>query len=115
MNGPARTVLMRGLQHWQALDQEIAWFDAQVAAHAKADSEAQRLMAIVGGGPLTASAVVVTVDDARRFKNGRQFAGWLGAVPKQASSGGKARLGHITKQGNDCLRTLLFQVHTQPS
>jgi transposase len=109
MNGPARTALMRGLQHWQALDQEIAWFDAQVAAHAKADSEAQRLMAIVGVGPLTASAAVATVGDARQFKNGRQFAGWLGAVPKQASSGGKTRLGHITKQGNDYLRTLLFQ------
>lgn len=109
MNGLARTALMRGLQHWHALDQEIAWLDAQVAAHAKADNEAQRLMAIVGVGPLTASAAIATVGDARQFKNGRQFAGWLGAVPKQASSGGKTRLGHITKQGNDYLRTLLFQ------
>jgi transposase len=74
-----------------------------------ADSEAQRLMAIVGFGPLTASAAIATVGDARQFKNGRQFAAWLGAVPKQASSGGKTRLGHITKQGNDYLRTLLFQ------
>ncbi|MGF6872674.1 transposase [Paraburkholderia sp. MM5477-R1] len=109
MNGSARTALMRGLQHWQALDQEIAWFDAQVAAHAKADSEAQRLMAIVGVGPLTASAAIATVGDARQFKNGRQFAGWLGVVPKQASSGGKTRLGRITKQGNDYLRTLFYQ------
>ena len=48
-----------------------------------ADSEAQRLMAIVGFGPLTASAAIATVGDARQFKNGRQFAAWLGAVPKR--------------------------------
>jgi transposase len=109
MSGAARTALMRGLQHRQALDQEIAWFGGQVAADAKSDSEAQRLMAMVGVGPLTASAAIATVGDARQFKNGRQFAAWLGAVPKQASSSGKPRLGHITRLGNDYLRTLLSQ------
>src|SRR5258708_13244882 len=66
-------------------------------------------MADVGIVRLTASAATATVGDARQFKNGRQFAAWLGAVPKQASSGGKTRLGHITRQGNTYLRTLLFQ------
>lgn len=105
MNGLARTALLRGLEHWQALDQQIAWSDAQV----KQNGQAQQLMAIVGIGPLTASAAVATVVDASQFKNGRQLAAWLGVVPKQASSGGKTRLGRITKQGNEYLRTLLFQ------
>jgi transposase len=63
----------------------------------------------LASGPLTASAAVATVGDARVFRNGRQFSAWLGSVPKQASSGGKTRLGHIIKQGNNYLRTLLFQ------
>jgi transposase len=67
------------------------------------------MMAIVGIGPLTASAAVTTVVDASQFENGRQLAAWLGVVPKQASSGGKTRLARITKQGNEYLRTLLFQ------
>ncbi|MFP3647270.1 transposase [Paraburkholderia sp. SIMBA_054] len=75
----------------------------------KHDSNAQRVMAVIRIGPLTASAAVATVGDAHLFKNGRQFAAWLGTMPKQASSGGKTRLGRITKQGNTYLRTLLFQ------
>ncbi|WP_429349609.1 transposase [Paraburkholderia sp. Clong3] len=62
-----------------------------------------------GVGPLTASATVATIADVHQFKNGRQMAAWLGTVPKQKSSGGKCRLGRITKQGNGYLRTLLFQ------
>lgn len=52
---------------------------------------------------------MATIVDARQFRNGRQMAAWLGTVPKQNSSGGKHRLGRITKQGSDYLRTLLFQ------
>jgi transposase len=109
LNGIARTALLRGWEHLQALDQQIAWCDAQVATHVKHDNNAQRVMAVIGIGPLTASAAVATVGDAHLFKNGRQFADWLGTVPKQASSGGKTRLGRVTKQGNTYLRTLLFQ------
>ncbi|WP_232435700.1 IS110 family transposase [Burkholderia ubonensis] len=72
MNGLARTALLRGWEHWQELDQQIAWFDAQIAMQAKQNSEAQRLMAIVGIGPVTASAAIATIVDARQFKNGRQ-------------------------------------------
>ena len=75
----------------------------------KHDTNAQRVMAVIGIGPLTASAAVATVGDARLFKNGRQLAAWIGTVPKQKSSGGKTHLGRITKQGNTYLRTLLFQ------
>jgi transposase len=109
LDGIARTALLAGWHHIHALDEQIAWCDSQIAARVKHDTNAQRLMAIVGIGPLTASAAVATVGDARVFRNGRQFSAWLGSVPKQASSGGKTRLGHITKQGNTYLRTLLFQ------
>lgn len=77
--------------------------------HVKSDADAQRAMAIVGVGTITASAAVATIGDPRQFKNGHQFAAWLGLVPKQSSSGGKTRLGRITRQGNDYLRTLLVQ------
>jgi transposase len=61
----------------------------------------------MGIGPITASALVATVGNGRDFKNGRQFAAWLGLVPRQYSTGGKTRLGHITKRGDPYLRTLL--------
>jgi transposase len=63
--------------------------------------------AIIGVGPMTASAVAATVTNARDFKNGRQMAAWLGLVPKQFSSGGKTSLGKITKRGDTYLRGLL--------
>jgi transposase len=107
--GPARQALMRGWEQMQALDDEIAWFDRQIAEHASHDPQAQRCMDVCGVGRLTASAAVATVVDARQFKNGRQMAACLGIVPRQKSSGGKQRLGRITRQGNDYLRTLLFQ------
>ena len=66
-------------------------------------------MDVCGVGRLTASAAVAMVVDARQFKNGRQMAAWLGLVPRQKSSGGKQRLGRITKQGDAYLRTVLFQ------
>ncbi|RDJ97169.1 IS110 family transposase [Cupriavidus lacunae] len=108
LTGTAREALMRGWAQWQALDQEIAWFDRQIATHARQDPHAKRCMDMCGIGPLTASATVATIVDARQFKNGRQMAAWLGTVPRQKSSGGKQRLGRITKQGNEYLRMLLF-------
>ena len=59
-------------------------------------------------GPVTATALVATVGNAHAFKNGRQFAAWLGLVPRQHSSGGTRRLGRITKRGDVYLRTLLI-------
>ncbi|MEM5331983.1 IS110 family transposase [Paraburkholderia sp. JHI2823] len=109
LNGPARQALMHGWTQWQALDEEITWLDRQIGDHAKHDPQAQRCMDVCGVGRLTASATVATVVDAQQFRNGRQMAAWLGIVPKQNSSGGKQRLGRITRQGNDYLRTLLFQ------
>ena len=60
------------------------------------------------GGPIGASAIVATVGTAHEFRSGRQFAAWLGMVPRQHSSGGKQRLGRLTKAGDTYLRTLLI-------
>ena len=72
-----------------------------------AEQLARRAHTRPGIGPLTASALVATVGNGHDFKNGRQFAAWLGLVPRQYSTGGKTRLGHITKRGDPYLRTLL--------
>ena len=65
-------------------------------------------MSLPGVGPLTALATVASVGHAHEFTSGRQFAAWLGLVPRQWSTGGKARLGRITKRGDAYLRTLLI-------
>jgi transposase len=68
---------------------------------------AQRLIQVTGIGVLTASAIVATIGNGRDFKNGRQFAAWIGLTPRQYSTGGKPRLGRITRRGDVYLRTLL--------
>jgi transposase len=89
------------------LEKRIEFCEIEIRAHAQQSAEARRIEAIIGVGPMTASAVVATVTDARDFKNGRQMAAWLGLVPKQFSSGGKISLGKITKRGDTYLRGLL--------
>ena len=81
----------------------------RINAHVKTDEQAATAAQLMGIGPVTASAVVAGVGDFRQFKTGAQFGAWLGLVPSQNSSGGKARLGRITKRGDDYLRTLLIQ------
>ena len=68
----------------------------------------------LGIGPLTASAVVASVGEFGQFSNARQFGAWLGLVPEQNSSGGRASLGHSIKRGDQYLRTLLIQERSQP-
>jgi transposase len=104
-----RALLTQAHEHLRQLDQKIAQCEGEIALHAKHDEAAQRLSAITGVGPITASAVIATVADARDFRNGRQMAAWVGLVPKQSSSGGKERLGAITKRGDTYLRGLLVQ------
>jgi transposase len=89
------------------LDEAIKAIDADIAVQAKADPVANRLMTIPGIGPVTASALVATISDPSSFSGPREFAAFLGLVPRQHSSGGKARLGRITKMGNSYLRKLL--------
>ena len=83
--------------------------DQQIAQHVKSQPQAQRLQEITGIGTLTASAATATVVDAKLYRNGRQFAAWLGLVPRQMSSGGKTKLGRISRRGDAHLRSLLVQ------
>ena len=105
----ARVALQRAQLQWAELDCHIAWCDERIATHVKTDEQAKTATALGGIGPVTASALVATVGDFRQFKTGGQFGAWLGLVPRQNSSGGKASLGRITKRGDDYLRTLLIQ------
>jgi transposase len=90
-----------------AIDAEIEAIDEEIKALVKADATARRLMTIPGVGPITASAIVATVRETSAFSNGREFAAFLGLTPRQSSSGGKERLGRITKMGDRYLRKLL--------
>lgn len=92
----------------RALDERILGCDRKIEALSRQSEPACRLMAIEGVGPITATALVASVDNARTFANGRQSAAWLGLTPRQSSSGGKARLGAISKRGDVVLRTLLI-------
>jgi transposase len=89
------------------LEGRILEYGRQIEAHVRSSELAQRAQAQKGVGPITASAIVASIGDGREFKNGRQFAAWLGLVPRQHSTGGKARLGQITRRGDGYLRTLL--------
>jgi transposase len=104
-----RALLAQAQDHFRQLDQQIEQCEKQIGLHAKHDEAAQRLSKITGVGPITASAMVATISDARDFRNGRQMAAWVGLVPRQSSSGGKERLGAITKRGDTYLRGLLVQ------
>ena len=81
--------------------------EAAIVKHARTDPTARRLATIPGIGPITASLIAATVVDISLFKTARQFAAWLGLVPRQNSTGGKTRLGRITKAGNREIRRLL--------
>ena len=104
----AREVFSDLYERLVEMEQRIADYDRKVEQLAREDEVACRLMQVEGIGPLTATALVASVGDARMFKNGRQFAAWLGLVPRQFSSGGKSRHGRITKRGDVYLRTLLI-------
>jgi transposase len=96
------------LAHVTLLDQRIAEYDTHLKQMAKEDDRSKRLMQMPGIGPTTATALLAAIGNGHDFKNGRQLAAWLGLVPGQYSSGGKAKLGKITKAGDRYLRTLLI-------
>ena len=95
------------LEHAVRLEAKALEYERQIKRSAQDNALARRAQTRQGIGPLTASALVATVGNGHDFKNGRQFAAWLGLVPRQYSTGGKTRLGHITKRGDPYLRTLL--------
>ena len=105
----ARMVVQRAFEHWRELDEHLRWSDHQVGQHVRSSPEAQRAAKVIGIGELGASALTAGIGDFRQFKGGHQLGAWLGIVPSHNSSGGTARLGRITKRGDDYLRTLLIQ------
>lgn len=112
------------LQHWagvrrqtllqlmKAMDQRIAALDQAVQEAAEKDEGARLLMTQPGVGPITALAFVLTLGNAERFHRGKQVASYLGLIPAEYSSGGKQKLGRISKQGNCFMRMLLVEAAT---
>jgi transposase len=105
--GYANTVIGDLLSEVHHLDERIKQYDRHIRAMAKDCTAAQQLMQLTGVGETTATAIVAMVGNAHEFDSGRQFAAWIGLVPGQYSSGGKSRLGRITKAGDAYLRSLL--------
>jgi error-prone DNA polymerase len=103
----ARQVFTGLFDQCRALAERIRSFEVGIVAHARQDETARRLTTIPGVGPITASLIAATVVDISLFKSARHFAAWLGLVPRQYSTGGKTRLGRITKAGNREIRKLL--------
>src|SRR6266849_104630 len=103
----ARQVLKVIVSQIKDIQTRIAGLETQVLAWHKSNPVSQRLATIPGIGPIIATAVAATVVDPNTFRSGREFAAWLGLVPRQNSTGGKIRLGGISKRGNGTLRRLL--------
>jgi transposase len=97
------------LEQLNALQQWLDELGAEIAQIFESNEACQRLATVPGIGPVIATALVSSVGDPSQFRNGRQFAAWLGLTPMQRSSGGKTKLGGITKRGDTYLRTLLVQ------
>ena len=108
LSGASRALFARLLDHFRVLDRQVEELEREINTWHREDTASQRLQAIPGIGPLTASALVASVGDAKVFHNGRQFAAWLGLVPRQDSSGGKTNLLGISKRGDTYLRTMLI-------
>lgn len=103
----ARAALQIMIRQIMGVSGEIAMLDQQLIAwHAESETS-RRLAAIPGLGVITATAIAATVTDPHQFRSGRQFAAWLGLTPQQHSTGGRTRLGGISKQGDRYLRRLL--------
>jgi len=104
----AQRALRDLLAHVRVLDERIGEYERELEQHARTDERAKRIQKLSGVGPISASAIASSVAEGHEFKNGRQFAAWLGLTPKQYSTGGKSRLGRITAHGDAYLRTLLI-------
>jgi transposase len=103
----AKAALKPLVMQLRAAEEATATLDAEIKVWHKGNETSRRLATIPGIGVLTASAIAATVPDPSFFRSGREFSAWLGLVPRQNSSGGKERLGRISKQGNRYIRRLL--------
>ena len=106
--GTMRNLLERLTENLKEMDRQAKELEVQIQLWHRENEASRKLAEIPGLGPITASAIVATVGDAREFKNGRQLAAWMGLVPRQHSSGGKQNLLGISKRGDTYLRTLMI-------
>lgn len=105
LNKLVRVLILEVHAELMELDRRIASCDRRIRELYRTSELCQRLGEIEGIGPVTATALVAAVGDRTCFKNGRQFAAWLGLAPKQRSSGGRSRLFGISKRGDRYVRT----------
>jgi transposase len=106
--GLFRQLVQRLIDHLRVLHRQVLDMDAAIIAWHRQSDLCRKLEKVPGVGPITATALVATIGDAKHFHNGRQLAAWLGLVPRQHSSGGKQNLLGISKRGDCYLRTLLI-------
>jgi transposase len=108
LTGSFRLLIDSLMDHLKVLDKQVDELDVKIKEWHRESEVSRKLEKIPGIGPVTASALIATIGDAKNFDNGRQMAAWLGLVPKQHSSGGKNTLLGISKRGDTYLRTLLI-------
>jgi len=106
--GSFRVLVQRLLDHLKELDRQVDELEAQIQAWHLSDLST-KIAQVPGIGPISASALIASIGDAKNFDNGRQLAAWLGLVPKQHSTGGKSNLLSISKRGDTYLRTLMIR------
>ncbi len=106
--GSFRVLVQRLLDHLKELDRQVDELEAQIQAWHRNSDLSTKIAQVPGIGPISASALIASIGDAKNFDNGRQLAAWLGLVPKQHSTGGKSNLLSISKRGDTYLRTLLI-------
>lgn len=106
--GAFRLLVQRLLDHLKDLIRQVEELEARIQVWHRASDLSRKLAKVPGIGPLTASALVASLGDAKNFTSGRQVAAWLGLVPRQHSSGGKSNLLGMSKRGDSYLRTLLI-------
>jgi len=103
----AREALLAVINQMRDTQKRIGSIERKIQKWHRSNEQSRRLETIPGIGPITASAIAATITDANLFRSGRELAAWIGLVPRQSSSGGKERLGHITKKGDSYIRRLL--------
>lgn len=106
--GALRVLVQRLLDHLKELDRQVDELEAQIQAWHRNSDLSTKIAQVPGIGPISASALIASIGDAKNFDNWRQLAAWLGLVPKQHSTGGRSNLLSISKRGDTYLRTLLI-------
>lgn len=104
-----RAIINRLRERWRHLDAEIELMTQQLRENAQSSEFCQRFSAVPGVGPIVATAMIAAIGNGQHFKKARDLSAWIGLVPKQYSTGGKANLKGISKRGNVYLRTLVVQ------